>query len=81
MYKRQARLAEALVAQGYTVQAPQTNMVFLTVDDPAALVAAAKAQGVLFSGAGPDRVRLVTHLDVSDDDITRAVEILGALRG
>lgn len=79
-HARAARLAEALAAQGWTVQAPETNMVYITLDDPAALVAAAQAQGVRFSAIGRDRVRLVTHLDIADADITKTIEVLGALR-
>ncbi len=79
-HARAARLAEALTAQGWVIQAPETNMVYITLDAPAALVAAAQAQGVRFSAIGSDRVRLVTHLDISDADITKTIEVLGALR-
>lgn len=79
-HARAHRLAEALTAQGWTVQPPQTNMVFLTLSDPAALVAAAAEPGVCFSAIGRDRVRLVTHLDISDHDITETIAVLDALR-
>ena len=36
----------------------------------------ARAAGVLVSALGPQLVRLVTHLDVDDDGIERAVEVL-----
>jgi len=45
----------------------------LTVTD---FVAKAKAQGVLLSGVGGTRVRVVTHLDVSRTDCERAVEAI-----
>ena len=47
----------------------------------AALAAApaARAAGVLISVVGPRRVRLVTHLDVDDAGVDRAVDVLGAL--
>jgi threonine aldolase len=58
------------------VQAPQTNIVFvdLAPDKPADIVARLAAQGVLTTGLY--RLRLVTHLDVSRDDIERAIPIL-----
>ena len=36
----------------------------------------ARAAGVLVSALGPQLLRLVTHLDVDDDGIERAVEVL-----
>ena len=47
-----------------------------TALDAASLAAACRAQGVLVSTLGPQRVRLVTHLDVADDGIDRALEAL-----
>jgi threonine aldolase len=79
-HARAARLAEALTAQGWSVQTPETNMVYITLDAPADLVAGAQAKGVRFSAVGSNRVRLVTHLNVSDADITETIETLGALR-
>ncbi|MFT5685350.1 MAG: threonine aldolase [Myxococcota bacterium] len=79
-HARAAWLAEALTAQGWTVQAPETNMVYITLDNPAALVASAQAKGVRFSAIGRDRVRLVTHLDITDADITKTIAVLDSLR-
>jgi threonine aldolase len=70
-------LAEGLQGlAGVNVQAPQTNIVFvdLAPDKPADIVARLAAQGVLATGLY--RLRLVTHLDVSRDDIERAIPIL-----
>ncbi len=79
-HHRAAHLAEALAAQGWQVQAPETNMVYLTLDDPGALVTAAAARGVRFSAVGRDRVRLVTHLDIHDDALATTIAVLAALR-
>ena len=43
---------------------------------PAALVAAAKEQGVLIGAVGATSLRLVTHLDVSSEDTVRAASVL-----
>ncbi|MEF7615314.1 low-specificity L-threonine aldolase [Aquincola sp. MAHUQ-54] len=71
------RLAEGLQGlPGVTVQVPQTNIVF--VDVPAersnGLVERLAQRGVLCTGLY--RLRFVTHLDVSADDIERALPIL-----
>ncbi len=49
------------------------------VADALALSAAARAEGVLVSVMGPQRVRLVTHLDIDDADVDRAGKVLSAL--
>jgi threonine aldolase len=71
------RLAESLQGlPGASVAAPHTNIVFvdLAPDKPADVVARLAARGVLATGLY--RLRLVTHLDVSQDDIERAIPIL-----
>lgn len=69
---------------GIRAEEPETNMVFFHVDglgmDAAGFIAAATQAGVRFSpGAGPARVRAVTHLDVDAADIAKALEIVGDL--
>jgi threonine aldolase len=75
-HERARRLAAALDMDPYTVD---TNIVALDVDDAPALAAAAGAEGVLVSVLSPRRARLVTHLDVDDDGIDRAVKVLEPL--
>jgi threonine aldolase len=58
----------------------RTNIVPLdltktTLDAPG-LGAAARAQGVLVSVLGPRTARLLTHLDVDDAGIDRAIGVL-----
>jgi threonine aldolase len=70
-------LAEGLRGlPGVTVHAPQTNIVFvdLAPEKAAGAVERVKAAGVLCTGLY--RLRLVTHLDVSAEDIPRAVAAL-----
>ncbi len=71
-------LAEASIEAGARVdmEAVQTNMVYLEVENAPALVEALHAQGVLCFALGPDRVRLVTHLDVDLEQINHACEAL-----
>lgn len=71
------RLAEGLRGlPGVTVEPPQTNMVFLDLapDRAQGVVERLQQRGLLCTGLY--RLRLVTHLDVSTQDIDRAIEIL-----
>jgi threonine aldolase len=81
---RARRLAEALAPFGL-VDAGRvvTNIVPLdftksAVDAPT-LGAAARERGVLISVLGPRVGRLLTHLDVDDAGIDRAIEVLTGL--
>jgi threonine aldolase len=73
---RARRLGAAL---GTDPAAVDTNIVVLDVADASAVAGAAAEQGVLTSALGPRFLRLVTHLDVADDDVDRAIEVLGPL--
>ena len=76
-HARARRLAEGLQGlPGVTVQMPQTNMVFIDLprERAAAAVAMLKEQGVLSTGLY--QLRLVTHLDVNDEQIDLAVAAL-----
>lgn len=81
-HRRAQRLAQGLAAAASLRIDPQrvvTNL--LLIDLPAgraaALCQACRAEGVLFSAVTPSRVRLVTHLDVDDAGIARAIEVIG----
>jgi threonine aldolase len=59
--------------------AVQTNIVVFqsgSVRAAAALVSAARGQGVLLSDFGGGRVRMVTHYGITADDCHRAVDVL-----
>jgi threonine aldolase len=76
-HARARRLAEGLAAApGVTVRVPETNIVFADLEHPALdrdRVRDAMAQrGVLVWPFGPRRLRLMTHLDVSDADVKAA---------
>jgi threonine aldolase len=80
---RARRLADALAPFGVVdASAVRTNIVPLdltkAVVDAPALGAAARAEGVLVSVLGPRTGRLVTHLDVDDAAVDRAIQVLTA---
>ncbi|MCV2353309.1 low-specificity L-threonine aldolase [Paucibacter sp. B2R-40] len=68
------RLAVGLQGlDGVTVEAPQTNIVFVDVAGPQAVgvLAHLKSRGVLATGLY--KLRFVTHLDVSEADVDQAI--------
>ena len=74
-HRRARELADALGdLPGVKVEAPQTNLVFITVPADAGrpLAEFLLARGVHIAGTGP-RIRLVTHLDIDDDGLARAI--------
>jgi threonine aldolase len=84
-HRRARRLAEAVaeVRPGLVDPARvETNIVPVDLRptglDSATLSARCRADGVLISAVGPDRIRLVTHLDVDDAGIERAIASVGA---
>ena len=80
-HARARRLAEGLAelpGVGLDPATVETNIVIFSVPDAPAFCAALEREGVGMLPVGPDRVRAVTHLDVDDDGIERA---LRAARG
>ena len=63
---------------GVSVATPDTNILFIRLDhaalDPRAILVSLDARGVRMSQFGPRLLRAITHLDVDDDGIARAVE-------
>ena len=89
-HERARRLAEGLVAAGVPVDLGQVETNFVQVDlEPLGLPPHEALERLREHGVGlsmtayPTRLRAVTHLDVDDDDIARAIELipraLGAL--
>jgi threonine aldolase len=85
-HKNAKRLAELIeTANGLDIhQAVETNIVMFRVDPVAYTVGEFLGQlkdaGVLAVPFGPSLVRMVTHLDVSADDIERAGEAVRSLK-
>jgi threonine aldolase len=75
-HERARRLADGLRERGWQVQAPETNIVLVAVADLAGTVARLADAGVRVSTMA-GRIRLVTHADLTDADITAALERIG----
>ncbi|MEE1952831.1 low-specificity L-threonine aldolase [Aeromonas sp. 75A] len=78
-HRRAKRLAEGLAALPgieLDLSLVQSNMVFLRLreGESAPLLAFMKERGILFSGYG--ELRLVTHLQINDDDIEEVIDAL-----
>jgi threonine aldolase len=82
-HKRAQTLRDALVPLGVVTADSPTNMVLLDLAraplDAPSLAAAAAEQGVLFGTTSRRTARLVTHLDVDDAGVDRAIEVLTGL--
>jgi threonine aldolase len=74
-HERAQRLATGL---GLPAAVP-TNIVVLETPDAPRVAAAAAEQGVLVSALGPQFLRLVTHLDIDDAGVERAIAVLRPL--
>ncbi|MFK7988053.1 MAG: GntG family PLP-dependent aldolase [Sandaracinaceae bacterium] len=78
------RLAEALAAHpSFEVDLPavETNIVNFDVADAPRFAERARERDVLVSAISPTRIRAVTHLDVSSDQIDEAVTAFESLGG
>jgi threonine aldolase len=79
-HARARRLAEGLADAGVRVDLEQVETNFVQIDvgsDRAAAIERMKANGVLVSTTvHPTIVRAVTHLDVNDADVERAIEAI-----
>jgi threonine aldolase len=75
-HARAGRLAAELAGDA---SAAPTNMVVLDVPDAAAVAEKARDADVLISALGPRTLRLVTHLDLDDAAIDRAIDVLAPL--
>jgi threonine aldolase len=70
-----------LVIEGFDVQLPQTNIVYVTVPGAEAFVGRLREKGVLCAATGADKIRLVTHLDVDDGGVAAAISAFVSCRG
>ncbi|MFH2078460.1 MAG: low-specificity L-threonine aldolase [Pseudomonadota bacterium] len=74
-HRRAGELADALKSLGLTVEGAFTNILFVTVPDgrQAELAKALEARGVRIAAGRGARGRLVTHLDIDDAGLERAI--------
>lgn len=80
-HRRARVLWEGLVEAGYQADAPETNMIYVTVPDAPAVAARLGAAGVRCIALSWDQVRLVTHLNVDDAGIAHTIATFKALNG
>jgi threonine aldolase len=56
------------------LESVQTNMIYLRTESPASgFVEKAAALGIDFLALGPDLLRLVTHLHITDEDVENTI--------
>lgn len=75
-HRRIRALGEAL---GVDPSQIETNILVLQVPDAGAVAAQAAQRDVLVSTLGPTVLRMITHLDVDDDGIDQAIDVLRPL--
>jgi threonine aldolase len=75
-HRRARQLGEAL---GMDPSAIDTNIIVLRVPDANAVAAAAQERGVRVSTLGPSVLRMITHIDVDDAGLDRAIDVLAPL--
>ena len=86
-HRRARRLAEALAGHPAFEIDPakvRTNIVIASLGDPGSadrILAELRGHGVLAGPMGPGRIRFVTHLDVDDRGLDRAIDALGKIGG
>jgi threonine aldolase len=78
-HQRARRLAAGLADAGYRVEAPETNIVLVHVEDADEFLRALAEEGVLATPRHAETVRVCTHLDVGDEDIEAAIEVASRL--
>jgi threonine aldolase len=79
-HDRARTLATGLRERGWQVSVPQTNIVLLAVADLAATLQRFEAAGVRVAPMA-GQVRLMTHADLTDADITAALQRIGPIDG
>ena len=75
-HERARVLAEGLRERGWQVADPETNIVLIGVADLAGTLARFEESGVRVAPMG-GKVRLMTHADLTDDDIDTALDRIG----
>lgn len=69
-----AAVVDRFGSESLDIERVRTNMIVFLVEDPTKVVAALREVGVLCGAVSPRHVRMVTHGDLSDDDVDLAAE-------
>ena len=74
-------LGEALAKKDFVreVMSVDTNILIFSVDDVQKRLSQLKEKGVLAIAFGAQQIRMVTHLDFTDDDLEQTVDIIKTL--
>ena len=78
-HERAKRLAAGLERAGYRVEEPETNIVLVEVREAEEFLRVLAGEGVLATPRSENTIRLVTHLDVGDEEIDAVVETTSRL--
>jgi len=78
-HERAKRLAAGLEEAGYRVEEPETNIVLVEVREAEEFLRALAREGVFATPRSENTIRLVTHLDVGDEEIDAVVEAASRL--
>lgn len=78
-HRRAATLAAGLADLGYTVRTPQTNIIYVTIEEAGAKQAALAEAGVRCIAVAANSIRLVTHLDIDDAMVDHTIAAFAAL--
>jgi len=79
-HRRARELAEGLSRHGFAVDSPPSNMLYVDVRNGPQAQDALDALGVRCLAVSDSTLRLVTHLDVDDAGVTRAIAAFGSLK-
>jgi len=74
-----SHLSRGLVSCGLKSLEPETNMVYFDCDNAHSLVDELSKIGIWSAAVGATTIRMVTHLDVSREDIDRTIEAVSSL--
>jgi threonine aldolase len=77
-HARARRLAEGLADAGVPVDVSEVETNFVPIPETVDVLERLRREGVLLDGLRTGVLRAVTHLDVTDDDIDRAIDVIPA---
>jgi threonine aldolase len=80
-HARARRLAEGLADAGVPVDVSEVETNFVPIPETEGVLERLRSEGVLLDGLRTGVLRAVTHLNVTDDDIDRAIEVIPAAFG
>ena len=78
-HERASELAKGLAnIEGIFInmETVQTNMVYFRIDDAAEIAEAMKKRGILCNALTSDSIRLVTHYQITDDDVQKTIQVI-----